>query len=359
MRQRHLITTAVVTGALLTGAPAAGAAVTLLPQDIDALPKAGAVESGQVTVKLSASAKRLKLSGAGEVSVKGGSLSLLADPEAEVWIDPTSMRGSVGIDGSLSIRGSKGTAKLTKITFSPGVKKNVTAKLGSKTVTLGKLTGGSAKFSKQADGVLSNAKFSLSAAGAKAINKVTGGGVRSGSFGTVKIDVTGRELPLDSGVAKMTLDPGILQLIQQNGYELSAVAPATREGNVITIPMTGGAFDPQELTGRLSFDKAAKVHFANAATGKQIDLFKFAAAVGFGQNDLYAAVNESVTPVLGVLDLSNVEAGLDGKTFHATGAKVTISKVAVSVLKQSFGVTVAQGAALGTVDLTGTISGTF
>lgn len=351
-------TAAIAVGAcslLLAGG--ASAAVTLLPADIDALPRAGAVESGEIIVKLSGGGASAKLSGAGEVKVKGSSVQLLADPEAEAWIDPTTMQGSVGIDGSLSVKGSKGTAKLTAITFSPGKAKEVTAKLGKKTVTLGKLTGGKAKFSRQAEGLLTGAKLSISAEGAKAVNKVTGNGLKAGSFGTVSISVTTREIPLASGVAKMTLDQGILDLITANGFDLQPEAPATRVGNLVTIPLVAGAFDPTELTGRMKFD--GKLHFQNAATGKGVDLFGFRAAIGGGQNDLYAQINSAVTPVLGNLDVSSVTAGLDGKTFTATGAKLYISKIAVSTLKQSFGVTVAQGQLLGTVDVVGTISGTF
>ncbi len=126
MHHRRLATTAATLAATLTLASGAHAATTLLPDDIDALPRAGTAESGQVIVKLSGGASsKLKgagasLKGAGEVSVKGSSISLLADPEADdAYIDVTTMRGSVAIDGSLSIKGKRGTAKLTDLRFSP------------------------------------------------------------------------------------------------------------------------------------------------------------------------------------------------------------------------------------------------
>ncbi|MFT4036319.1 MAG: hypothetical protein QM679_12170 [Patulibacter sp.] len=363
MHPRRLLLSVAALGAALASTSTAQGAALLLPADIDALPRGAAVETGEVIVQLDGAARsRLSaagatLRGAGEVSVKGATVTLQADPAAEAWIDPTTMRGSVGIDGSLSIAGKRGTAKLTDLTFSPGNEKKVTAKLGKKTITLGALTGGSASFSKQADGLLKRAKLSLSRAGAKAINAKIGGGVAAGALGTVTIDVTTRELPLDSGTATLTLDPAVMTLLSESGFALEATAPATRSGNVVTIALTAGAFDPVELTGRLKFDGA--LHFANASTGKAVDLFGFRAAVTGSQKDLYAQVSAAVTPVLGTLDLSGVEAGLDGKTFHATGGKVFFSKIAVSTLKQSFGVSVNAGQLLGTVDLTGTISGVF
>lgn len=365
MHHRRLATTTVAALAVaLALTPGAQAATTLLPDDIDALPRAGTAESGQVIVKLSGGANgKLKsagasLKGAGEVSVKGSSISLLADPEAEAYIDPTTMRGSVAIDGSLSIKGKKGTAKLSDLRFSPGLERAVTAKLGKKQITLGKLTGGSASFSKQADGLLKNAKLSIGSAGAKAVNKVTGGGLSAGSFGTVTISVTTKEIPLASGAATVKLDPTVMQLLKDNGYGVTAVAPATLVNeSTITIPLTAGAFDPAELTGRLILDGTVKLQ--NTAGDKKIDLFGWRGIITPTQKDVYASINSSVAAVLGTVDVSSVTAGLDGKTFTATGGKLAFSKIAASTLKQSFGVTVAVGQPLATVDITGTISGTF
>lgn len=364
MHLRRLALLATAT-ALMSGAfasPAAGA-VTLLPADIEALPRAGAVESGFAELKLAPRAvSRLRaargsLSGTGEVRVKGSTVTLIARPEAEVWIDPTTMAGSMEINGALRIRGRTGTATLRAMTFSPGKDRVVTAKLGKRTLTLGRLTGGRATFSKQADGVLRGARLALSAGAAKAINRVTGGGVSAGTFASVTVSVTTRELPLASGVAKVTLDPAILQLLSESGYGISAVAPATIDGAVITIPLTGGAFDPIDLTGRLALE--GTVRLENAADGRRVDLFGWRAAVTGSQQDLFAQINQAVAAVLGTLDLRNVTARLEDRTFTATGATLALSRIAVATLKQSFGVTVAQGQTLGTVDLTGTISGVF
>ncbi len=234
----------------------------------------------------------------------------------------------------------------------------MTAKLGKKQITLGKLTGGSASFSKQADGLLRNAKLSIGSAGAKAVNKVTGGGLSAGAFGTVSISVTTKELPLASGVAKVTLDPTVMQLLKDNGYGVTAVAPATMASeSTINLPLTAGAFDPAGLTGRLILDGTVKLQ--NAAGDKKIDLFGWRGIITGSQKDVYASINASVAAVLGTVDVSGVNAGLDGKTFTATGGKITFSKIAAATLKQSFGVTVAVGQPLATVDITGTISGTF
>ncbi|MEH3054836.1 MAG: hypothetical protein PGN13_12670 [Patulibacter minatonensis] len=364
---RSLTTALAASTAALALAGSAHAA-TLLPADIDLLPRGGAIESGQIIVKLSGGAKSklsssgAVLKGAGEVSVKGASVSLLADPEADAWLDPTTMTGTVGIDGALSIKGRKGTAKLTKIVFEAGGKgkdaQQVRAKLGSKTIKLGKLTGGKAKFSRQANGDLTGAKLSIDAKAAKRINAVTGGGLSAGAFGTVSFEITTREIPIASGTATMTLDAGILQLLQTNGYALSAEAPAAVNGSNVSLPIKAGAFDPQGLTGRLQLD--GKVNVVNASAGKTVPLFNWHTAISDTQKDLYAAFNASgAAAAIGVVDTSQLEVSLDNKTFTAVGAKVTLSKVAVSVLKQSFGITVQQGQPLGTVNLTGTISGVF
>jgi hypothetical protein len=149
-----------------------------------------------------------------------------------------------------------------------------------------------------------------------------------------------------------------MQLLKDNGYAVSAVPPAAMVNeSTITIPLTAGTFDPAGLTGRLLLD--GTVHLQNAAGDRKIDLFGWRAIITSSQKDVYASINSAVAAVLGTVDVSGVNAGLDGKTFSATGGKLAFSQIAVSTLKQSFGVTVSVGQPLATVDVTGTISGEF
>ena len=109
MHHRRLATatTAAALGATLLLAGGARAATTLLPADIDALPRAGAVESGEVIVKLSGSGAALKskMKGTGEVKLKGSTLTLLANPDAD-QADPASVGYDVDASSAVASGGT-------------------------------------------------------------------------------------------------------------------------------------------------------------------------------------------------------------------------------------------------------------
>ena len=354
-----IATALAASGLLLAGAAGpAGAATRILPSDINDLPRGGALEYGVVTWSLSSgAASRLKsaggkLSTTGTAKVKGSKVTFDAATSGSVF-DPTTMAGTIVLDGGLTAKGRSRTAKLTKVTLEPGLDKRVTAKLGGKLVELGSLKGGKTTFSRQADGTLSGAKFALSSGGAKKLNAATGGGFAAGAFATVGVEATTRELPLQSGKATMTLDPALLKMLSDGGYTITAKAPATAAGNVVTIPLTAGAFDPTELSGRLSLD--GDVTIGNGPVG--VTLFGWRTAVGPGQNELFANINSGVSAPIATIDVSTLTSRLEGKRFISTGAKLSLSKIAVDVLKQQFKITMPVGTPLGTVDIDGLLSG--
>lgn len=344
-------------GALGVAAAPSGAATRLLPADINANPRAGALKYGTATLTLSGgAASKLsgaggKLTGTGTAKVKGKKITF--DAAESSRIDPTTMRGTLILEGGLTVKGRSKTTKLRSITLEPGIEKRVTAKLGSKLIELGSLKGGSLKFAGQADGTLSGAKLTLSSGGAKKLNAATGGGFAAGAFATVAAEATTRELPLRAGTATMTIDAGLLKTLTDNGYAITAEAPATVNGAVVTIPLTAGAFDPIDLSGHLSLE--GKVTIGKPDSG--ITLFGWRAAIGGGQNDLYANFNSSAAAALATVDVTTLEITLDGKNFKGIGGKLALSKVATDVLKQQFGVTMAPGTPMGVVDLTGQLFG--
>ena len=344
-------------GLMALAASPASAATRVLPSDINDLPRGGALEYGVVTWGLSSgAASKLKAAGSkltatGTGKVKGSKITFDAATSGSVF-DPTTMAGTIVLDGGITVKGRK-TAKLTKVTLEPGLDKRVTAKLGGKLIELGSLKGGKVTFSRQADGELAGAKLALSAAGAKKLNAATGGGFAKGTFATVGVEATSRELPLKSGTATMTLDPALLKMLSDGGYTITAKAPATSTGNVVTIPLTAGAFDPTELSGRLSLD--GEVTIGNGPIG--VTLFGWRTAVGPGQNELFANINSGVSAPIAVIDVSTLSSRLEGKRFISTGAKLTLSKIAVDVLKQQFKITMPVGTPLGTVDIDGLLSG--
>jgi hypothetical protein len=357
--QRHrfqaTIAGALAAGVMLTATSSAGAA-TIVPADIDANPRGGALDFGTATWKLKGKPSGVTIKGTGSgddlPDVKGSKLSFQASTDGTV-IDPTTMRGQIVLGGGLSIKGSK-TAKLTVITLQPGIEQNVTAKLGGKLVELGSLKGGKVSFAHQADGALKGATLKLSASGAKKLKAATGASFRAGTFASVDAATTTRELPLASGVAKLTLNPDLLKLVTDAGSDITTAAGATRDGLVISIPLTSGAFDPENATGRMSLDGDVVV----GKPGTSVRLFGWRVAVTSTQHSLYANINDSIAAPIADIDLSKLTAGTnqDG-TFYGTGGSLTVSKIASSTLKQSFGITVPVGFPMGTVDLAGQLSG--
>ena len=351
---------AALAGAAVVAAPAASAATTrTLPADIDKLPRGGAIEYGGATIKLSGGAASklssagTKLSASGSASVKGSKLKFEALADSGP-LDVTQMVGAAGVEGGFTAKGKKGSVKVSSIVFQPGgLNKNVTAKVGSKLVELGTLKGGTATFSGQADGVLKNAAFALSSKGAKALNAKTGGGFSAGSFGSVLLEFTTRELPIKEGVAKMTLAPGLLDTLTANGLAITTEAPATREGNVVSIQLTAGAFDPENISGRLQLEGKVTV----GKPGTSVDLFGWRGVVNTKQKELFANINETVAAVVADIDVSGFSAQFVGENFTASGVQLKLSKIASSTIKQQFGVEVAAGTLMGTVEMTGRLSG--
>lgn len=360
----RLLTVSATTLALAGGAaalvagPASAATSRILPADIDKLPRGGAVEYGTATIKLSGGAASklksagTKLSGSGSTDVKGNSIEFQALADSGP-LDVTRFVGALGVEGGFTAKGKKGSVKVSKIVLQPGDEKNVVAKVGSKLVELGSLKGGKTTFSRQADGTLGGAKLSLSSKGAKALNAKTGGGFRAGAFGTLAAEATTRELPLKSGVAKLTLAPGILNTLTSNGLSITPTPPATYENNVATIQLLAGAFDPENITGRLQLDGKVTI----GKPGTSVDLFGWRGVINAKQKELFANVNKTVAAVVADVDVSKFEAQFVGTNFVAKGAVLKLSKIASSTIKQQFGIDVAVGTELGTVEITGQISG--
>src|SRR4051812_39141980 len=55
--------------------------------------------------------------------------------------------------------------------------------------------------------------------------------------------------PLGSGQTKLKLDRSFLALLKANKVSLSAVAPAKLAAGTLTLPVTGGKFDPTNSKG--------------------------------------------------------------------------------------------------------------
>ena len=62
--------------------------------------------------------------------------------------------------------------------------------------------------------------------------------------------------PVAGGSTRFVLDPSFLALLSHNGVKLSAVAPARLNNGTLTMPLSGGKFDPTTSNGTLGHDGA-------------------------------------------------------------------------------------------------------
>jgi hypothetical protein len=62
--------------------------------------------------------------------------------------------------------------------------------------------------------------------------------------------------PLGSGSTKLTLDKSFLALLGRSGVKLSAVAPAKLKGGTVSLPVSGGKFDPTAARGTIEHEGA-------------------------------------------------------------------------------------------------------
>lgn len=62
--------------------------------------------------------------------------------------------------------------------------------------------------------------------------------------------------PLGSGATRLTLDASFLATLKRNRVELSAVAPAKLVAGTVTMPISGGKFDPISAKGTIEHEGA-------------------------------------------------------------------------------------------------------
>jgi hypothetical protein len=65
--------------------------------------------------------------------------------------------------------------------------------------------------------------------------------------------------PVSSGATRLTLDKAFLRLMGASHVKLSAVAPATMKGGVVTFPVRAGKMDPTSGQGTIEHDGALRL----------------------------------------------------------------------------------------------------
>jgi hypothetical protein len=213
--------------------------------------------------------KGVKVRAIGPVTADGNTVTL---PTTGGSLDPATGAGTLDVGGALKFKGKRGKATLKAIRVGYGSAGAVRGQIGSKSVDLAAVTGGSA--TSQASSVsIGGATASLESEGAKALNKKlakkkkkkkkkqatvsaakpfkTGGRLGSlattASFATVALLAEGEmELVPDLGTALTFSSKGVNPLTG-----VTAVPPATSAFPDFLFPVTGGRLLPDVSGGQI------------------------------------------------------------------------------------------------------------
>ena len=122
--------------------------------------------------------------------------------------------------------------------------------------------------------------------------------------------------PIASGTATLTLEQAFASYLKQNGIALSATAPARRQGQKLTLPVSGGEWDP--TTGKGTAQAEGSLVFADAR--KKVPLREI-------------VVKAKPTPLLAKVGGGQLKVASSGQvkpTRQGFGAKLTATKLALT-----------------------------
>lgn len=132
--------------------------------------------------------------------------------------------------------------------------------------------------------------------------------------------------PIASGSATLTVDKGFAAYLKANGIALDASAPAKRQGRKLTLPVSGGEWDP--TTGKGTAEAEGSIVFQSAR--KKVPLREI--VVKAKRTPLYAKVGGGQLKVATASKATTTRDGFGGKL---TATKLALSaKVATRLNKK-------------------------
>lgn len=315
--------------------------------------------------------KGVAAKGLGQVTVSGDTATL-ANTGGN--LDPISGAGNVKTSGELRLKAKGGKAKLLKAEFLFGPSGAVNARIKDEPVQIATLTGGDVV--REGYGArITGATATVTAAGAKTLNKQLTKNVKSGGKGkavaskrkggkrffkqgdvlasvsTLTIPATVEVLP--EGSAELAPDPGFAVKLQAKGVFLlggtTAIPPAVMKLPAdFEFPVVGGSVAPdlsqgQVVTGGgLNVQKTIGVNSACDAH-RPIGTFITQAELSpdFGYQSLTATANASTGGIgragIAFMDLSGATFDPATNTIQISDAVITLTPVSASVLNHVFG----------------------
>jgi hypothetical protein len=140
--------------------------------------------------------------------------------------------------------------------------------------------------------------------------------------------------PLGSGQTKLKLDKRFLALMKENGVKLSAVAPAKLKSGTLTLPVSGGKFDPTSAKGTV--EHSGELRFKSGAREVRLSAWQlkttqrgapFSVKAGGGQLKLAAAKSLKVSRAGFANDVKVTKLTLSAKVATRLAKKLRLREV--------------------------------
>jgi hypothetical protein len=140
--------------------------------------------------------------------------------------------------------------------------------------------------------------------------------------------------PLGSGTTKLKLDSSFLALLKATHVSLSAVAPAELKAGTLTLPVSGGKFDPTSAKGTV--EHAGELRFKSGAREVRLHAWQlkttqrgapFSVKAGGGQLKLAAAKSLKVMRAGFATDVKVTDLTLSSKIATRLGKKLRLRGV--------------------------------
>jgi len=155
-------------------------------------------------------------------------------------------------------------------------------------------------------------------------------------------------LTLDGQKTVLTLNEGVVSVLEQNKVKVAPVEPAGPDDAGVQFPITGGAVDSETLAG--SIEHSGGLIFS--VGGENLEVTDFVADTEVGV--LTATAGAAELPIL-ALDLTRVKKSTEGGAIVAAGITITLTGYGSAAMNAILGVKIfKEGLALGELTVTAT-----
>ena len=175
-------------------------------------------------------------------------------------------------------------------------------------------------------------------------------GDRGDGSGETVAQEESEELTLNGKKTVLSLNEGVVSVLEQNNVKVAPVQPAAPDGAGIGFPITGGAVNADTLAGTIAHSGGLTFRVA----GESLEIRDFVANTGSGV--LTATAGAAELPILS-LDLSGVKKSTRGGAIVASGITTTLTGYGAAAMNAILDVEIfKEGLALGELTVTAAAS---